>query len=274
MILPNSPSDGPVRSTQHPHDKFLIQWPDGPQTPRLLPGQVHVWAADVSEFAGRLAELGQMLSGEENIRSDKFKFADDRDQFRIRRALLRLILSRYVAKTPSGIAYRHGEFGKPELDMDGRPPELFFNTSHSSRIAACAITSACPIGIDVERIAEIPEIKTIADRFFRPRETETLMSLPADSRLLAFYNCWTRKEAVLKTTGEGIARNLENIEVTLAPDDAPRVAAFSGDKHAGQPWHLQPFSPAPEYIGCVAYRNSAMALNQWRLAESHLQYSR
>lgn len=94
------------------------------------------------------------------------------------------------------------------------------------------------------------------------------MALPPDSRLQAFYACWTRKEAFLKATGEGIAESLARVEVTLAPEDKPGVVSVSGDRRAHEQWQLQPFSPAPGYLGCIAYRNAALALCQWRVARS------
>jgi 4'-phosphopantetheinyl transferase len=268
MSLPDKASSGQVDWRATHGTSPALQWPLVPETIRLEPGQAHLWAAALNEFEDEASKLGVLLSSTEQARAEKFKFVEGRNRYVIRHGLLRLILSRYLAQLPSAIEFQHGAYGKPEIRSDVAGTTLFFNTSHSAEVAIFAITSACPIGVDVERTREIPKIEEIVRRFFLPREIETLMALPPDSRLPAFYAGWTRKESFLKATGEGIAQSLAKVEVTLAPDDEPGVVSVSGDRLAHEQWQLQPFSPAPGYLGCVAYRNAALALSQWRVAKS------
>jgi 4'-phosphopantetheinyl transferase len=212
-----------------------------------------------------------LLSLDERARADKLRFVEDRNRYVIRHGLLRLILSRYLKQLPSAIEFQLGRYDKPEVLRGGAGTHVFFNIAHSCEIAVYAITSACPIGVDVERTREIPNIEAIAHRFFSPHEARTLMALPAGSRLQAFYSCWTRKEAFLKATGEGIAEGLAKVEVTLAPGDEPGVASVSGDPQAHERWQFLPFSPAPYYIGCIAFRHTALALSQWRIADPAME---
>ena len=270
MSLPRTPSNDQVYRPAAEDSNPMLQWPPAPEAIRLEPRQLHMWAAAVNEFVDQAPKFRALLSPDERTRAEKFRYAGDRNRYVIRRGLLRLILSRYLERLPSAIEFQHGAYGKPEVRGDGVGMPLFFNTSHSAEIAVCAITSACPIGVDVERTRQIPEIEGIARRFFLPRETRTLITLPADSRLQAFYACWTRKEAFLKATGEGITESLARVEVTLAPEEEPGVVSVSEDPRAHEEWQLQPFSPAPGYLGCVAYRNAPLALSQWRVARSTL----
>ena len=265
MSLPRTTVKGRLQRPVAADAGSSLEWPLAPETVRLEPGQVHLWAAALNQFLDQSPKLAALLSPAELAGAEKFRFVEDRERFVIRRGLLRLLLSRYLQQLPAAIEFQHAAYGKPEVRSAGANAPLFFNTSHSADIAVCAITSACPIGVDIERTREIPDIQKIARRYFRPRETETLMALPADSRLHAFYACWTRKEAFLKTTGEGIAQGLAKVEVTLAPQDQPAVVSLSGDRRAHQQWQLQPFSPAPGYLGCVAYRHAVLALSQWRV---------
>lgn len=245
-------------------------WSPAVETMRLDPGHVHLWAVVLEEFVDEVLKFRDLLSPVEQTAAQKFRFDKDRNRYVIRHGILRLIMSRYLRQPPSEIEFQLGAYGKPELRGNGACIPLFFNTSHSADIAVCAITSACPIGVDVESMREIPEIEAVAHRFFLSGETRTLMDLPADSRVQAFYACWTRKEALLKATGKGIAEDLAKVEVTLAPQDEPRVVCVSGDPGAHEQWRLQPFSPALGYVGCLAYRNSVLALNSWRVAKSTL----
>ncbi len=246
----------------------VIEWPPAPEAIRLEPKHVHVWAAALDEFKDQIAELGDLLSPTEHDRAERFKFVKDRNRFLIRRGLVRVILSLYLEKLPSAIEFQYGPYGKPEVQSGEGGMPLFFDTSHSAEIATFAITSACPIGVDVERMMKIPEIERLARQFFLPGETRTLMALAPDSQLHAFYTCWTSKEAYLKATGERIAENLAKVEVKLAPEEKPGVVSVSGDRAADKEWQLQPFTPAAGYLGCVAYRNAPLSLNLRRLAKS------
>ena len=266
MTPPTLPSGSEQQGAIAAHGTSTLNWSVAPDTVRLEPGQVHLWAAALHEFVDQSPKLEALLAPAEHQRASAFKFAKDRSQFVIRRGLLRIVLSRYLGQSPSEIAFRHGEHGKPEVQWEVPGQRLFFNASHSADIAVYAITSTCPVGIDVEHTVDISGIHTIARHFFVPRETQTLLALPADSQLLAFYTCWTRKEAYLKATGEGIAESLAKVEVSLAPQDEPAVVSVAGNPRAREEWQLRPFVPAAGYLGCIAYRHTALAMRQWRVA--------
>ena len=280
MTIPSETNaNGPIAGSPAENEIPVLQWPIASfasgEASRLGPGELHLWAAAFGEFGDRLPELRALLTESEKARAEKFKFARDRDRYLIRHGLLRLILGRYLHQDPSAIDFRVGASGKPEVRIAAGGAALFFNASHSAEIALWAIASACPVGVDIERVREIPDIEKIARRFFHPRETATLMALPPDARLAAFHACWTRKEAFLKTTGEGIAQGVAKVEVTLAPGDAAAVVSIAEDSSARERWQLHSFSPASGYVGCVAYENkaSALTLSQWRAPRSLQTFS-
>jgi len=249
--------------------RTAVEWPPAPGTIRREPAQIHLWAAGVEEFARYLQTFETLLSDSERGKAGAFRFAKDRDRYVIRHGLLRLILRRYVGQPAAEIQFQYGKHGKPEIILERNGP-LFFNASDSGNIAVWAVTPACPVGVDIESIQPISDARGVARHFFVERETATLEALPADAQLAAFYSCWTRKEALLKATGEGITESLKKVEVTVAPDDPPGVASISGDAQAGREWQLQPFSPASGYLGCLAYRNAPLLVFHWRVSESVL----
>src|SRR5437016_2774796 len=83
---------------------------------------------------------------------------------------------------------------------------------------------------------------------------ELASDLPAEHKLEAFFNCWTRKEAYLKATGEGIADALAQIEVSLAPGPAAQLLHVAGDAREASSWSLHPLAPAPGFTGAVAVK--------------------
>ena len=98
-----------------------------------------------------------------------------------------------------------------------RPP-FFFNVFHSHHLALCAVGRAAPLGVDVEQSQPIAEMAEITAHLFVPRpENALLNSAPREKKLEVFFRSWTRKEAYLKATGEGIAGRLAELDCTQAP---------------------------------------------------------
>jgi 4'-phosphopantetheinyl transferase len=60
------------------------------------------------------------------------------------------------------------------------------------------------VGVDVERIRPMPEYAAVAERFFPPSESAALADSPPELREREFFRRWTRIEAMLKATGEGL----------------------------------------------------------------------
>ena len=70
------------------------------------------------------------------------------------------------------------------------------------------------IGVDVERCPEETRLK-VAERFYHPAELAYVRK--AAQPRAAFCEIWTRKEAYLKMTGEGISIDLTAFDTTSAP---------------------------------------------------------
>ncbi len=91
-------------------------------------------------------------------------------------------------------------------DENGKPyfknhPDFHFNISHSEDIIAVAISSA-PVGVDIEKLREV-NLK-IAERRFTEKE-KAFVKTNGD-----FFYVWTRKEAFLKKTGQGLRQSLSS----------------------------------------------------------------
>jgi 4'-phosphopantetheinyl transferase len=127
---------------------------------------------------------------------------------------------------------------------------LQFNVSHSGGLFVCAVSSDLTIGVDVEQIRPIEDMTAIASHYFSPAEQSHLASLAKADRTHAFYECWTRKEAVIKATGEGVSRLLDSFEVAFGPGAAPRLIRIDDDPSPS--WKMDSFEPCPGYVGAVA----------------------
>src|SRR5690606_38644752 len=127
-------------------------------------------------------------------------------------------------------------------------PDLHFNLSHSGSIMALAVTRAGPVGVDVERIDASRSMEELVARNFAPGEQAAFLALPEGERTDAFFEIWTRKEAFLKVTGEGLFRGLDSFEVTVASAAALRVV---DGRPPGARWWMRDVPVPGGYRGAV-----------------------
>jgi 4'-phosphopantetheinyl transferase len=126
---------------------------------------------------------------------------------------LRLILSKYTKTTPGELIFSHNKHGKPFLE--GK--QIYFNLSHSEDLSLIAVSLISRIGIDVEKVREVPNFMQIAKLFFADEESKNLEVLPEKSRASAFFKTWTCKEAFTKAVGEGLSLDLRSFSIQFAP---------------------------------------------------------
>ncbi|HEX4644034.1 MAG TPA: 4'-phosphopantetheinyl transferase superfamily protein [Verrucomicrobiae bacterium] len=239
-----------------------INWPTPATFPPLADNEVHVWAAPLDLPPAQLAAIAPMLSPYEQARAARFHFERDRGRFIAGRGFLRALLSRYLQTGPSQLKFAYGPRGKPALAAPA-DQELHFNLAHSDGLALCAVTRACPVGVDVERIRPLRDAEGITDRFFSARESAALKAIPAEQKPIAFFNLWTRKEAWLKATGDGLSESLDKSEVSLLPDEPARFFSILGDSRAAAAWTLEDLSPATGFKAALAAQAQNLRLQCW-----------
>jgi 4'-phosphopantetheinyl transferase len=108
------------------------------------------------------------------------------------------------------------------------------------------------VGVDVEHIRPDFTGEEIWERFFSQREREALRALPEADRPLAFFQCWTRKEAYIKGAGPGLSIPLHSFDVTLGPGVPAQLLATRPDGDEAARWVMEALEPGEEYAGAVA----------------------
>ena len=230
----------------------------------LAPGDIHLWCADLNRAAPYLRMLARTLSADELARASRFHFETDRTRFILRRGILRMCLGNYLGVEPSLLRFSYGKNGKPALDEPLGKGNIFFNSSHSNGIALYAFTDVGEIGVDIEQIHAIDDLKSIAARCFSPTEYQTLVGLPDASKQEAFFNCWTRKEAFVKAKGLGLTLPLNSFEVALAPGEPARLLQVSGNSWEASCWALCDLQPLSGYVGALAVEGHGLHVARWQ----------
>jgi 4'-phosphopantetheinyl transferase len=219
----------------------------------LGPREVHLWAIWLRASDASLAYYRSTLSADECRRAERFRFENLRRSFTLSRGGLRILLAHYLGLPPNEIELICGPKGKPAFHDSSK---IAFNASHSGQMALYAFTIGCELGVDVEHLRELDEPESIAARFFSAGEASELLSLRPDQRALAFFRCWTRKEAYIKAIGDGLAIPLDCFQVTLLPGVPARFVWIAGEMGSPTDWTLDHLELAPGYLGALAYRDS------------------
>ncbi len=200
--------------------------------------ELDLWRADLD-----VAAPG-WLNPEEQARAARFYFEEDRRRYIAARGRLRELLGDYLGASPGAIEFGYSESGKPHVSYPAT--DLKFNVSHSRQIGLFAFARGRDVGVDVELGARLgDDLTALTRRVFSARERVRWLLRPEAERRAAFLDVWTRKEALLKASGRGIADGLQEIESPAISGSSP-ATVFTRPDEAWTLWDLR------EFAGCAA----------------------
>jgi 4'-phosphopantetheinyl transferase len=163
------------------------------------------------------------------------------------------LLGRYLDALPGVLRFEYSPHGKPEIAV-AKEAGLAFNLSHAGDLGLLAVARKHAVGVDVEPVRPLPDADGIVHHYFSPREVAAYRILPACARERAFLGVWTRKEAFLKAHGMGLSLRLDQFDVSVDPDEAPRLLATRWDPGEASRWSLCCLDPYLGYVAAVAIR--------------------
>ncbi|MCW5557471.1 MAG: 4'-phosphopantetheinyl transferase superfamily protein [Verrucomicrobiae bacterium] len=238
---------------------------------------VEVWDVDLTAATLSDAACRDLLSPEESSRADRFHFERDRTRFLRRRAARRLWLSEKLGLPESEIRFAENSHGKP--CVVGAPAEFQFNTSASGDRALLAAVTSGVVGVDLEQWRPLePDLEAMISRL-APGERRTLLALSPAERHRRFFECWARKEALVKAAGLGLSLPLDDFEVPLS-DPIPvggGEARWPGDPVPGRRWRVTPMALGEGWSAAVVSdRENPVRVRRfaWQGAESLRSESR
>ncbi|KKZ70869.1 hypothetical protein VO63_26605 [Streptomyces showdoensis] len=176
------------------------------RAPSGLPVGAEVWLVPPGAVAAGGA--AGVLDAEERDRAARLRRAADREVYVAAHTALRVLAGGYLGRAPGAVVFARldcpgcgGPHGRPVLAERG--DALHFSLSHSKGLALVAFAPV-PVGADVEAVPEAGTVGQVADSL-HPAERSELALLAGAERAAAFTRCWTRKEAYLKGTGQGLS---------------------------------------------------------------------
>lgn len=161
---------------------------------------------DVDRLAG-------FVTAAEVARAAQFHRPDDQARALVSRALLRIVAAYARDTVPTGTDVarwcpRCGrcDHGRPVLvDNHGAPTaDVTLSAAHSGDVVVAAVSDVGLVGVDVERVGAAT-FDSFADSVLTAGERRALAAVPHDDQARWCAQVWTRKEALLKAAGRGLA---------------------------------------------------------------------
>lgn len=225
----------------------------------LLPlsdDQVDLWLVFPDEICAPdlLATYRRLCTDDERRREQRFHFAKDRHQHLLTRALVRTVLSRYVAVPPEDWRFTNGSHGRPEITNEDC--NIRFNVSHTDGLIVCGVTRALELGVDTENIRTRRSTVEIAERYFAPDECAALRRLPAAEQPHRFFDYWVLKESYIKARSKGLSLPLDQFGFEFP--DPQRIRIHIEPSLADRPdrWRFWLFRPTADHVAAICLQRS------------------
>jgi 4'-phosphopantetheinyl transferase len=131
----------------------------------------------------------------------------DKARFLLGVTLVRRVLAERFSLPAAKVALDRTcpECGKPHGKVRAAGVEL--SVTHSGDLVGVAVAER-PVGLDVEKIDLGVDVDAVARVAFTDAEVRALGGYDGIAKARAFTTYWTRKEAVVKATGEGLRGDL------------------------------------------------------------------
>lgn len=239
----------------------------------LLIARCEIWTASRGELAGHEVDLDQALVPQE--RAYVSASGAQQSTTRLSRALLRLLLARYLQRAPAEVEIDRScpvcgrEHGKPTLTGQSRvDARLQFSVSHGGELLVFAFADDTPVGVDVEPVGSDDVSEELLDFVLTHAERARLTGLPGPQRRRGFLRHWTGKEAVLKALGIGLEVEPKAVELPspvmgrpapLTLTGSPPVQLWVVDVDVG-PLHVCSLATGREVQEVVSHHLSATAV--------------
>ena len=240
----------------------MPHWQTAAVPPQLQPGELHIWKVELDCDNVQWQPLMALLSNDEQIKADRYRFENLRRRYVIGRATLRNLLGVYLNRAPEALHFAYNDHGKPSLANDDNG--LNFNVSHSGEIMLAAFVLNSEIGIDVETVQQDIDYMAIGQRWFSELEHNTLLALPEHERVVAFFRAWSRKEAYVKALGAGLSYPLSRFSVTMDAT-SPAFLEHPDSLQETKSWQIHDIEISSAYSAAVAIKAARWDIRHYQL---------
>lgn len=247
-----------VKFPESLRDVIIQDQTDRTKFPQLMNGEIHLWTASLVPSLERIKKLRSVLSPEEKKRASYYKYEPKQHGYIVTQAVLRVLISAYLDISPADVLLVASKKGKPFLINE---PSLYFNISNSHEICVYAFSRDAEVGIDIEKIRELPDIDQLIEKNLTSRE-KAYFQKNTEHKLSLFFQFWTFKESYLKAIGEGMRLTPENLEFSLN-DGHIRLRSVTYGFEATD-WQFKRFTRDGNYTGTLTYQKGDTVIREMK----------
>ncbi len=187
----------------------------------------------------------ELLSADEQERTNRFVNSVNRHDHIVARSLVRLGLTSCLTRPPREWRFVRDEHDRPRAVEPADLPPFQFSLSHTCDLIALLVTKAPAAGLDVEWMQRTNDLAAVAQRICSPAELDSLNELSGEEWRLRFFQLWTLKEAYAKARGIGLGLGLQNISFEIDGNDNVTTENAHG-------WQFDLQTLPPNFILAVA----------------------
>ena len=195
---------------------------------------VEAWWARVDQVRDEFAED---LDDVEQARLAAYLRDDDKARFLLGCTMVRRLLGTRFSLPPAKVHLDRTcpNCGNPHGKVRAEGVEL--SVTHSGELVGVAIGDH-PVGLDVEKVNPDVDVDGVARLAFAQEEIQGLEQYEGIEKARRFTMYWTRKEAVVKATGDGLRADLRTVtipagihlrELSVDPGYAAALAVVSAE---------------------------------------------
>jgi 4'-phosphopantetheinyl transferase len=198
----------------------------------------HIWAVTGPEARPAHEYLLSLLDPAERARAARFRDRVAGELFVVSRAAQRVLAGRYLGLTPATVTIERNcqhcgdpRHGRPRIAAaDAGEAGLDYSVTHTGELLLLAYVTHGLVGIDVEAADRRLGTARLTRYALTPAEAALVSAAPRANQAAVFCRLWTRKEALVKLTGHGLAVPLSSVDVI-----ADTVPAGLGGRPNGWP---------------------------------------
>jgi 4'-phosphopantetheinyl transferase len=229
----------------------------------VLTTDCRVWCINPTDAPDWCEDL---LSEPERARAESFHQFAARQRFTTATALLKVVVAESADCDPWNVKRR---LECPDCGGPHGPPAVVGSTlnvsiSHSGDRVAVALCADGAVGVDVEQVIADVDVDSMLRFVLGDAEREGFREVQdRPARVEAFFHCWTRKESVLKATGDGLRIPMSSVTLG-APHDPARLTRFIDRPNLVETAQIVDLDPGPGYVGAVTVL-SGRPVRVWEL---------
>jgi 4'-phosphopantetheinyl transferase len=235
----------------------IMQMSIGNEEQKVIPDDVRVLHVSFDFSLSLEATLFDVLSKDERDRALHFVHHVDSIRYATTRATLRKSIGSVIGETPANIQFSYSALGRPLLREGKLTTGIDFNVSHSGAHALIAWSTKRHVGIDIEQKIVEYEWEPLLSRVCGEADFHQVRATSHGRKSELLFDIWVAKEALLKTSGDGIIRGLTDFSVASSNVVSPLIQGISDRARVVQQLEACWLRGIDGYAACLAWSKLA-----------------